>query len=77
MAREEIPPPPFGRGKLGEVEKSLPEDLRSQFRSLVEDLHFHAQKRGWHPLRQYRVMADLILGGWRGPPYSGTTRDEG
>ena len=66
----EFPGPRFGNGKLGEVEAKLEPAFRSQFRSLVEDLHFHAQRRGWHPVRQYPVLSDLIRAGWRGPAYS-------
>ena len=62
--------PRFGHGRLGEVEAGLEPELRDQFRSLVEDTHFLAEKRGWHPWRQYQVMADLVRGGWRGPACS-------
>ena len=70
MKGSEVAQPAFGTRRLGEVEDSLPEDLRLQFRSLVEDCHFHARKRGWHPIRQYEVLADLLRAGWRGPDCS-------
>lgn len=63
----DLPQPDFARGKLAEVDQGMPDELRAQFRSLVEDLHWHAHRRGWHPIRQYPVLADLIRGGWRGP----------
>ncbi len=67
----EDPGPNWHAPRLRAVELDLPPELRSQFRSLVEDTHFHAVKRGWCPLRQWVVFADLIREGWRGPKYSG------
>lgn len=64
----------WDRGKLAETEAALAPELREQFRSLVESTHFHAVKRGWHPVKQYAVLADLIQEGWRGPPCSATNR---
>jgi hypothetical protein len=63
----EFDQPAFGEKRPGEAEESLPKEFRSQFRSMVEGVHFLAHKRGWHPWRQYAVIADLIRNGWRGP----------
>jgi hypothetical protein len=60
----------WDKGKLAETEAALEPELHGQFRSLVESTHFHASKRGWHPIRQYAVLADLVREGWRGPPCS-------
>lgn len=56
--------------KLKETEQSLPPELRDRFRSMVESMQFHAVKRGWHPVRQYQVFADMVREGWNGPPCS-------
>lgn len=71
---EEYPQPDFTQGVLARVDREMPPDLRGQFRSLVEDVQFHAIKRGWHPLRQYDVLADLVRNGWRGPEPSEEAR---
>lgn len=63
--------------KLREAEQSLLPGLRSQFRSLVESLVFHTAKRGWTPIRQYSVIADLVREGWRGPACSEANSPQG
>lgn len=51
--------------KLKETLNSLPEDLHEPFRRLVEEITFHAKKRGWYPYRHWPVLADLVREGWR------------
>ena len=60
--------------KIREAEALLEDGEREQFRSFVESLFFHSAKRGWAPLRQYAVYADMIREGWSGPPCSAENR---
>lgn len=41
------------------------DEQRAAFKRLVEEAEFAAVKRGWHPIRQWAVLADLIRDGWR------------
>lgn len=61
---------------LAKAEQGLDPELRDAFRSLVESCTFHAVKRGWHPVRQWEVLADLIREGWSGPPCSAENRPQ-
>jgi len=71
-----IPGLRFDRGRLGEVDRSLESEpeVRAAFRSLAESAHFHAVKRGFHPIRQYDVLLDLVREGGRGPDVSEENR---
>jgi hypothetical protein len=51
--------------KLTEALNSLDEAQRPAFRQLVEASVYHAARRGWHPVRQWQVLADLVRDGWR------------
>lgn len=47
------------------LESLKTEDEREAFRRIVNEYAFHAAKRGWHPVRQWDVFADLVREGWR------------
>lgn len=43
----------------------LPEDLRSEFDSLVETYRYYAFMHYERPFVSYTILADLICDGWR------------
>lgn len=43
----------------------LPEDLRSEFDSLVETYRYYAFMHYERPFVSYKILADLIRDGWR------------
>ncbi len=44
---------------------SLPEELRSVYKSLVENYKFHALRRYGRAWVAYDIIADLVRDGWR------------
>lgn len=51
--------------KFSEARESLPEALRPVYDQLVEDYAFFATKHYGRPYVAYRVIAALVLQGWK------------
>ncbi len=57
-------PLPTTQAFLDERER-VPEELREEFDRLVEMYRYHAFIHYSRPFVSYRILADLILDGWR------------
>ena len=57
---------PASEGYRSERERLSP-DLRDEFDWLVLDYRYHALVHYAHPFVSYKVLADLVRGGWRRP----------
>jgi hypothetical protein len=51
--------------KQAEVEATLPENLIPVFRKLAAEYKFIAHVQGAFPWVAYKIIAELVRGGWR------------
>lgn len=56
---------PASSPKYQEAEDSLPEDLKSIFRRMVDEYEYLTQLHYGRGYVAYRVLADMVLAGWR------------
>jgi hypothetical protein len=63
-AQGDSPEPPKSASFFAEREK-LPPELRPIYDGLVDSYRFHATMHHNHPFVSYKVLASLVLDGWR------------
>lgn len=56
---------PVTSDKYKEAEATLPDDLKPVFRRLIEEYEYLTNVHYGRGYVAYKVLADLILGGWR------------
>ena len=56
---------PASSPKFQEAEAPLPEDLKPLFRRMVEEYEYLTQIHYGRGYVAYKVLADMILAGWR------------
>ena len=56
---------PIDSPKAKEVEGRLPDELRLVYRQMVRQYEFLTQVRYGRGFEAYRVLAEMVLAGWR------------
>jgi len=66
MSEKRLKPPDFHKSAAYLSERdNLPPALHAAYDSLVESYRFHAVVHHRHPFVSYKVLASLVLEGWR------------
>ena len=63
---------PTDSAKYREAEETLPEDLRAAYKGLVEQYEYLTTLHYGRGYVAYKVLADLVLAGWRQSSESAT-----